>query len=54
MAFEAIKVLKERNGSSIPAIKKHITSTHPALNFLPHQLRTALKKGIESGKFVKV
>lgn len=54
MVFEAIKELKERNGSSIQAIKKHITVTHPTLNFTPHQMRSALKKGAESGKFVKV
>ena len=54
MCFEAIKALKERNGSSIQAIKKHITSSHPTLNFTPHQMRSALKKGTESGKFVKV
>ena len=54
MVLDAIKALKERNGSSIQAIKKHITATHPALNFTPHQMRSALKKGVESGKFVKV
>lgn len=54
MVFEAIKALKERNGSSIQAIKKHITTTHPTLNFTPHQMRSALKKGVESGKFIKV
>eukprot|EP00752_Nemacystus_decipiens_P008927 g7970.t1 len=54
MVFEAIKTLKERNGSSIQAIKKSITATYPALNFTPHQMRSALKKGVESGKFIKV
>ena len=54
MVFESIKALKERNGSSIQAIKKHITSSHPTLNFTPHQMRSALKKGVESGKFIKV
>lgn len=54
MVFEAIKALKERNGSSIQAIKKHITTTYPTLNFAPHQMRSALKKGVESGKFIKV
>ena len=54
MVVEAIKALKERNGSSIQAIKKHITATNPALNFTPHQMRSALKKGVESGKFIKV
>ena len=54
MVFESIKALKERNGSSIQAIKKHITASHPTLNFTPHQMRSALKKGTEGGKFVKV
>ena len=54
MVFEAIKTLKERNGSSIQAIKKSITATYPSLNFTPHQMRSALKKGVESGKFIKV
>ncbi|CAN0574439.1 unnamed protein product, partial [Ectocarpus sp. 12 AP-2014] len=54
MVFDAIKTLKERNGSSIQAIKKSITATYPTLNFTPHQMRSALKKGVESGKFVKM
>ena len=54
MVVEAIKALKERNGSSIQAIKKRFTATNPALNFTPHQMRSALKKGVESGKFIKV
>lgn len=56
MAFEAIKALKERGGSSVQAIKKYITTTYPevATKFAPHQLRSALKKGTEAGKFIKV
>ena len=56
MVFEAIKALKERNGSSLAAIKKYMVTTHPELatKFAPHQLRAALKKGTESGKFIKV
>ncbi|CAM9282244.1 unnamed protein product, partial [Ectocarpus sp. 8 AP-2014] len=54
MAKVAILALKERNGSSVPAIKKHIQATYPTLNFLPHQLRGALKKGTETGTFIKV
>ena len=54
MVTESIKALKERNGSSIQAIKKHITATYPTLNFTPHQMRSALKKGTEAGKFIKV
>lgn len=54
MAKGAILALKERNGSSLPAIKHHIQATYPTLNFLPHQLRQSLKKGCESGMFIKV
>lgn len=56
MVFEAIKALKERNGSSLAAIKKYMVNACPDLTtkFAPHQLRAALKKGTESGKFIKV
>lgn len=56
MVFEAIKTLKERNGSSVQAMKKYIVATYPDVGgkFAPHQLRAALKKGTETGKFVKV
>lgn len=54
MVFDAIKALKERGGSSLPALKKQIMATYPSLNFTPHQMRSALKKGTESGKFIKV
>lgn len=54
MVFDAIKALKERGGSSSPALKKQIMATYPSLNFTPHQMRSALKKGTESGKFIKV
>lgn len=56
MVTEAIKSLKERNGSSVQAIKKYMTTAYPdvATKFAPHQLRSALKKGTEAGKFIKV
>lgn len=54
MTFEAIKALKERGGSSVQAIKKYITTNHSDVAFAPHQLRSALKKGVEGGKFIKV
>lgn len=54
MVTEAILALKERNGSSVQAIKKHIVGNHRDLTFAPHQLRSALKKGTESGKYIKV
>jgi hypothetical protein len=54
LAKEAIAALKERSGSSNQAIKAHIVSNHPTIKFAQHSLRTALKKGAESGKFIKV
>lgn len=54
MVTEAILALKERNGSSVQAIKKHIVTNHPDVAFAPHQLRSALKKGTESGRLIKV
>lgn len=54
MAFEAILSLKERNGSSVQAIKKCIVTKYPDLVFAPHQLRSALKKGTSTEKFTKV
>ncbi|CAM9965098.1 unnamed protein product [Discosporangium mesarthrocarpum] len=54
MVVEALLALKERTGSSIQAIKKHMTATHKDLNFTPHQLRIALRKGVESGKLMKI
>lgn len=54
MVVESLLVLKERGGSSLPALKKHITSTHPEVAFAPHRLRQALKLGVENGSLVKV
>lgn len=54
MVVETLLVLKERGGSSLPALKKHITSTHPEVAFAPHRLRQALKLGVENGSLVKV
>jgi histone H1/5 len=54
LAKEAIAALKERGGSSNPAIKAYIVSNNPSINFGQHLLRAALKKGAESGKLVKV
>jgi histone H1/5 len=54
LAKEAIASLKDRTGSSAQAIKAYITSNHPSIKFAQHLLRTALNKGAESGKFVKV
>lgn len=54
MVVETLLALKERGGSSLPALKKHITSTHPEVAFAPHRLRQALKLGVENGSLVKV
>jgi histone H1/5 len=54
LAKEAIAALKERTGSSPQAIKAYITSNHPSIKFAQHLLRTALNKGVETGKFIKV
>ena len=51
---QAIAALKERTGSSPQAIKAHIVANHPSIKFAQHLLRAALKKGAETGKFIKV
>lgn len=53
-ARDAIVALKERNGSSSQAIKKHMCSANKDLKFAQHLLRDALKKGVDSGKLIKV
>uniref|UniRef100_A0A7S2Y1F8 H15 domain-containing protein n=1 Tax=Fibrocapsa japonica TaxID=94617 RepID=A0A7S2Y1F8_9STRA len=54
MAKAAILALKDRTGSSLPAIKAYITANYPSVKFLPHALRAALKKAVEAGKLIKV
>lgn len=54
MCKAAIKALLDRNGSSGVDIKKIILTTNPDVKFARHSLRHALKKGVESGNFVKV
>ena len=54
LAKEAIAALKERTGSSPQAIKAHIVANHPTIKFAQHLLRAALKRGAETGKFIKV
>merc|ERR1712001_199122 len=55
MVAAAIKALKERNGSSIPAIKKYIAANYKVdvVKLAPF-IRKALKKGVESKKLVQV
>lgn len=50
----AILALKERSGSSNVAIKSWITKNVPGLKFQQHSLKAALKKGVESGKLIKI
>ena len=49
LAKEAILALRDRQGSSLPAIKKNLNLTADKFRFL----NSALKKGVESGAFIK-
>merc|ERR1711988_1140580 len=55
MIAAAIKALKERNGSSLAAIKKYIAANYKVdiVKITPF-IRKALKKGVESKKLVQV
>merc|ERR1712088_820114 len=55
MIAAAIKALKERNGSSLAAIKKNIAATYKVdvVKLAPF-IRKALKKGVEAKKLIKV
>merc|ERR1712242_336641 len=55
MIAAAIKALKERNGSSLAAIKKYIAANYKVdiVKIAPF-IRKALKKGVESKKLVQV
>jgi hypothetical protein len=50
LAKEAILALRDRNGSSLPALKKQLNLTADKFRFL----NAALTKGVESGAFIKV
>merc|ERR1712173_293741 len=55
MVAAAIKALKERGGSSLPAIKKYIAANYKCDVVKPAPfIRKALKKGVESKKLVQV
>ena len=54
MAIVAIKALKDRTGSSASAIKKYIEANNKSVKFQQHNLRAALKKGVESGMLTPV
>ena len=47
----AIVALKERSGSSLPALKKYMANMP---KFQNHLLLKALKKGVEDGSLIKV
>jgi histone H1/5 len=52
---EAIVSLKERGGSSIPAIKKYIAAKYPSLPAgWEKTLSVQLKRLVDGGKLVKV
>merc|ERR1711876_89939 len=55
MIAASIKALKERNGSSLAAIKKYIAATYKVdvVKLAPF-IRKALKKGVEAKKLIKV
>nr|XP_029709456.1 histone H1-like [Aedes albopictus] len=54
MVVAAIKTLKERNGSSLQAIKKYIAANYKCdVAKLAPILKKALKNGVEKGKFVQ-
>ena len=46
--------MKDRTGSSNQAIKASIIANHPTIKFAQHLLRSALKRGVETGKLVQV
>jgi len=59
MAFEAIRAIRDRTGSSVPAIMKymkanydHLKNTHP--NTFRNSLANALKTGVKDKQFIKI
>jgi histone H1/5 len=51
--LQAILAMKDRNGSSLPAIKKYFKDNFPTSSNEP-ALKAALKHGVSKGVFVKV
>merc|ERR1719392_409637 len=55
MVKAAIKALKERNGSSLAAIKKYIAANYKVdVVKIKHFITKALKKGVEAKTIIKV
>merc|ERR1712242_348883 len=55
MIAAAIKALKERNGSSLAAIKKYIAANYKVdVVKIKHFITKALKKGVENKSIIKV
>ena len=54
MISEAIVALKDRTGSSSAAIKKHILANNNGLDFKPHFLTAALKRGVAGKTFNQI
>jgi len=53
MTAEAVKALKERSGSSLPAVTKYITTTY-AIDVNKYALNKALRDGVSDGKLIKI
>ena len=54
MVIDAIKTLKERNGSSLIAIKKTMAATHNVdCDKLSTYIKRLLKTGVSTGKLVQ-
>lgn len=53
MTAEAVKALKERSGSSLPALTKYITTTY-SIDVNKHALNKALRDSVSDGKLIKV
>ena len=56
MARDALLHLRERNGSSQPAIEKWIQVNHPDVNVERnrHLLRNALRTAVDRGHFLRI
>merc|ERR1719201_2421336 len=53
MVVDAIKTTNDRTGVSAIAIEKFIIAKYKSVNFQRHFLRSALKRGVETGVIAK-